>query len=99
MLHLSISPLHKPANRIGRRPRNALTGVRHRASGHEDMCRRTVPLMQLLLLEGALVAQPHRTAAVATGSALPRLAARQRQGDEASLRLSLAEFSPLARGT
>src|SRR5271169_4952288 len=89
-------PLRQSANRIGIRPALARPVVCHRASGYEDMPRRTVPLMQLRL-EGASVASPHRTAAVATGNALPRSTARQWQGIWSGLALSLAGFSPLAR--
>lgn len=89
--------LRQTANRIGiSGPRLARPALRQRASEHENMPRHTLPLLQLRL-EGASVASPRRTAAVATGSALPRLAARQWQGNEASLR-SVSLNSPPSRG-
>jgi hypothetical protein len=53
-LNLATSQVRKTASAI-RSPRIARAGVRHRASGHEDIPRRTGPLMQLRL-EGASVA-------------------------------------------
>ena len=96
MVHLSGlcgSPRTPPAS--GPAP-CAAPVVRHRAAGYEDVPRRAVPLMQLRI-EGASVASPLRTAALATGYALPRSTARQRQGIEAGLR-SVSLNSPPLRG-
>ena len=86
-------PLRQSANRIGiSGPRLARPATGPWAPEHEDLPRRTVPLLQSRL-EGASGCVAATNDGDCYGNALPRLAARQWQGIEAGLRsVSLSSF-------